>query len=383
MYNWPPNMPVAQDADKFRRGGGSIMHSCEFTNKKMAEGKHTIVVGSGKSAIDCLVAASKTGASSTLVFRTAHWPVPRYLAELVPFKWGTYSRFGHAMLQMHHSENFIASWMHSICKPVKWAWWRIVELMFRAQFRLKGDLVPNYPLEIDVFNGGQILDKQFRDLLAAGKLNVVKGSIDRFDSGKVVLTDGKELKADLAIYATGFNKNYSYFDRIVLDRMKMEQDGLWLYRNMIPPQVANVAFVGCEVTTFNNILTHGLQAVWVAKMLTNQFQLPTQGSMNHAVEIEQAWKRSWMPKKPARACTYQLHMIKYHDMLCGDMGYATRRKGWNLAAEVFSPHQATDYAALFKRGTKDSVKKYLNLHPQDIILTLLLVLYLYYYYCPF
>lgn len=52
MYNWPPNMPVAQDADKFRRGGGSIMHSCEFSDKKMVRCKKACM----HTCAPCLVA---------------------------------------------------------------------------------------------------------------------------------------------------------------------------------------------------------------------------------------------------------------------------------------------------------------------------------------
>ena len=57
---------------------GEILHSCTFNQKEQAAGKKVVVVGGGKSAIDNVVAASKGGAeSATLVYREAHWPVPR------------------------------------------------------------------------------------------------------------------------------------------------------------------------------------------------------------------------------------------------------------------------------------------------------------------
>ena len=65
--------------------------------QEVAKDKDVLVVGAGKSAVDNAVAAAKTGKSSTLLFRNAHWPVPRNLLNLLPFKWGTYSRFGHFM----------------------------------------------------------------------------------------------------------------------------------------------------------------------------------------------------------------------------------------------------------------------------------------------
>ena len=76
----------------------------------------------------------------------------------MPFKWGTYSRFGHFMLPMHYDCSPLWKYIHGVLAPVKWLWWRIVELMFKTQFGLKGDLLPKSPIELDVFGGGQILN---------------------------------------------------------------------------------------------------------------------------------------------------------------------------------------------------------------------------------
>merc|ERR1719450_1532303 len=143
------------------------------------------------------VAAAKVAAKSTLLFREVHWPVPRYLLDLVPFKWGTYSRFGHSTLPMHYDVNPLTKLLHFLALPLKWIWWRIVELMFRFQFRLSGDLVPTTRLEHDVFTGGQILSYEFRDMLRAGTVSAQKGAIARFTESGVVLADGSEIQADM------------------------------------------------------------------------------------------------------------------------------------------------------------------------------------------
>ena len=116
---------------------------------------------------------------------------------------------------------------------------------------------------------------------------------------------------------------------------------------MIPTGLPNVAFVGGEVSTFNNILTHGLQAAWLKRLLTGEFALPPRGRMERAVELERAWKRTWMPPTSARASLFQLHMPKYHDQLIKDMGEPHLRKGVNKLAEVFQPYSAADYKSLF------------------------------------
>jgi len=346
MYGTPlvPEVPGMQD---FR---GATMHAEKFQDKAVAAGQRVIVVGGGKSAIDCAVAAAKVAERSTLLFREVHWPVPRYLLDLVPFKWGTYSRFGHSTLPMHWDLNRAERCLHRLAAPLKWLWWRVVELMFRFQFRLSGDFVPTTRLDHDVFTGGQILSYEFRDMLRAGEVAARKGAIARFTETGVVLADGTEMEADLVVFGTGFTKSYAYLGACMRRQLNREQDGLYLYRNMFPTQVPDLCFVGSEVSTFNNILTQGLQALWLRHVLTGDVLLPSVESMDLVVDRERAWKRSWMPKKGDRAAILQLHKMAYHDQLCSDMGVSPHRKGWNLLAEAFAPYSAADYAGLFPRG---------------------------------
>merc|ERR1711976_1050053 len=91
-------------------------------------------------------------------------------------------------------------------------------------------------------------------------------------------------------------------------------------------RVANLCFVGAEVSTFNNILTQGLQALWLQRVLTGQISLPQPQTMDQDIENQKEWKRSWMPAKGDRAAILQLHKMKYHDQLCKDMGVKHKRK---------------------------------------------------------
>merc|ERR1712190_347334 len=148
----------------------------------------------------------------------------------------------------------------------------------------------------------------------------------------------------------------AYLDSALRERLNRQSDGLYLYRNMFPTRVPDLCFVGSEVSTFNNILTQGLQALWLRHVLTGKVALPSFEAMEKTIEMEQDWKRSWMPKKGDRAAILQLHKIAYHDQLCGDMCVNPRRKGWNLLAECFAPYSAADYADLFTPtgASKDS-----------------------------
>jgi len=345
MYG-TPFTPTYPDSELFE---GKMMHAESFQEKDIAAGKKVIVVGGGKSAIDCVNAASDVAESATLLFREVHWPVPRHLLNLVPFKWGTYSRFGHATLPTYYDAGRCERVVHTATKPLKWMWWRTVELMFRAQFRLSGDFVPDSRIEHDLFNGGQILSYDFRDKVKAKQVNAVKGTIARFTKSGVVLSDGTEMQADVVVFGTGFTKSYAYLDANTQGLLGRERDGLWLYRNMFPTRVANLCFVGAEVSTFNNILTQGLQTLWLQRVLTGQISLPSPETMDQDIENQKEWKRSWMPAKGDRAAILQLHKMKYHDRLCKDMGVKHKRKGWNIFGECFAPYTAADYRSLFQQ----------------------------------
>ena len=73
--------------------------------------------------------------------------------------------------------------------------------------------MPKYPLEIDVFSGGQILNYDYRDALKAGTVKDKMGAVDRFTEKGIVLKDGTEMEADMVIFGTGFKKSYDYFNQ--------------------------------------------------------------------------------------------------------------------------------------------------------------------------
>merc|ERR1711998_285479 len=247
----------------------------------------------------------------------------------------------------HHDVSALSWWVHCLLTPLKWLVWRLVELIFAWQFRLSGELLPTSRIEIDVFTGGQILTYEARDMIRSGALKVRKDAIARYTPDGVDLArNGVSITADLVVYGTGFVKNYNYLDADVQAQLQLQRDGLYLYRSVLPVSLPGLAFLGSEVSTFNNVLTHGLQAAWLSKLLTGAMALPPSREMQKAVEAEMNWKRTWMPSTSARAAIQQLHMPKYHDRLLADMGEAAWRKS-NPLFEMLVPYRARDYRALF------------------------------------
>ena len=108
----------------------------------------------------------------------------------------------------------------------------------------------------------------------------------------------------MVVFGTGFKKSYDYFDEATVKALDKQKDGLYLYRQIIPPNVPNLAFIGAEMSTFNNILTQAMQTLWLEKVLTKKMKLPEKEVMQERMEEEIAWKRSWMPATGSRAAIF-------------------------------------------------------------------------------
>lgn len=306
------------------------IHSSNFVDASCTANKNVVVVGGGKSAIDCAVQAAKHATQVTMLVREMHWPVPRYILGLIPFKWGTYSRLGHSLLPPHWVLTPRERVWHDFAHSIKRFVWRLLERVFAFQFGLESR--PRIPLEIDLFNGGQILTYDLRNAIRDHK-------IDWRTTSEMTPEDVSNIlkNSDLVICGTGFKNSYGVFSARVQSKLNIESDGLWLYKNMIPPKCPNLAFIGSEVSTFNNILTQNLQSRWLASQMQD---LPSRETMETYVNSEQDWKRQWMPESASRASMIQLHMTKYHDILMDDCNVRRKKNRW---WEWVLPLTARDY----------------------------------------
>ena len=130
--------------------------------------------------------------------------------------------------------------------------------------------------------------------------------------------------------------------------MQVEDDGYYLYRQMMHPNIPDLAFIGSNATTYINILTHNLQARWLTELLLGRHQLPEPEAMKVEIQQLKIWKRGIIPPSKARAATLHLHMQAYHDELIRDMGLSACLKTGALSRlkEVLAPYQPSDYAGI-------------------------------------
>ncbi|KAL3790471.1 hypothetical protein HJC23_012027 [Cyclotella cryptica] len=150
---------LPSDIDGTDKYQGQILHSSQFSDVSIAKGQRVIVVGGGKSAIDCAVEAHRAGAAHvTLLSRKAHWPTPRKIAGVIPFQYVFLSRFGTALVSAHRGvypdegTGKAVSLFRTFGWPIVGGAFYAVEALFRLQLGLFGDRSPKADV-VDDFYG--------------------------------------------------------------------------------------------------------------------------------------------------------------------------------------------------------------------------------------
>ncbi|GFR51886.1 hypothetical protein Agub_g14365, partial [Astrephomene gubernaculifera] len=327
MY-FRPFIPDIKNPGCFR---GQQLHSCHFTDPSLARGRRAVVVGAGKTAMDCVSVLKDPrvggAAEVTLVYRKAHWPMPRSLAG-VSVQQLLYNRALPAMLPPYYTAGPLRRGAALLAAPLRRLFWKSLEGVINHKFGMSTSSIvcPKVGLPADLFYGGIVLDRRAHELLANGPVATVNGAISHFVPDGVVLRDGTFHAADLVLFCTGYTKSYDFLDPDLLARLDVQKDGLYLYRNILPHNVPHMAFIGSEVSTYSNILTHGLQSLWLVSALLRAGRLPPRAAMAVDVRQQQRWRRDVMPLQRNRGSILMLYMQDYHDQLLQDMGASPRRK---------------------------------------------------------
>lgn len=348
LYSETPHIPEIAGADRF---AGQLLHSSQVRDFDMLKGRNVVVVGYGKSATDIAACAVPVAKSVRLVFRTAHWPVPRKLLGLLPFKWGMLTRLTAALIPPWVRPSPAARLLHSVGKPLPWLFWRVVEVLLRVQQRLGtriegGEtLVPAHDVLFDAYSEKTMVPRPgLIGLIRDGKIKAHRSTLSRFTETSLILGDSSEIATDCVVFGTGWSNSYDFLPEDLKRQMGETRDGLYLYRHMLHPAVPDLAFLG-RMSSFMSVTTYTLQARWLAEVLSGKVTLPPEPRMAAAISDLKAWKRSWMPESPARSGTLLLHMACYHDELLLDMGQDPLRKCGILAPlkELLVPYRASDF----------------------------------------
>ncbi len=351
LYSETPYIPDYPERASYT---GELLHISDLKTRAPLQDRKVAVIGYGKSATDAAGEAASVGKEVHLVFRDAHWPVPRKLAGLLPFKWGMLHRLTASLITPYMRPGPVARWLHGPGKPLVWIFWRLVELLLRVQFRLdtriaRGrSLLPRHPIEIDCFGESTMVPRPgFIGLIRSGRITAHLSEIERFTPKGLALRDGEEIEADCVVFGTGWKCDHGFLSAEVRQLLGEEDDGFYLYRHMLHPNLPNLLFLG-RAATFLSIVTDCIQARWLAELLAGRVTLPERKAMLAEIELMRRWKREWMPYSTARSARLLLHMTNYHDELLRDFGANPFRKRGIFAPfkELLAPYQSRDYRAI-------------------------------------
>lgn len=212
-----PTVPTIDGLDSF---AGLAFHSSHWPDDLDVTGKHVAVIGTGASSMQIVPAIAEQVEQVTIYQRTAQWarPIPRYhdpipagsqwLFEHLPFyaAWFRFSmlwRYGDGLLpflrkdpEWPHPERSVNSGNDQ--HRIEMAEHIVAELGDRTDLIEK--CMPTYP----PYGKRILLDNGWFSTLTRPNVELVDRGVERLTPTGVIDADGVERRADIVVFATGF-----------------------------------------------------------------------------------------------------------------------------------------------------------------------------------
>lgn len=334
-----PYTPQFDGQDQF---AGKILHSSQLTDPETIKGKCVVVVGAGKSALDCATFAAQQAASATLVFRKPHWMIPRYFGKTRVDK-VLFNRFSILFFPPYHRAKKPEKIIRTVATPFFWVWRTAVDKVIKRLSGMPDTMIPEVPLNAGLENNG--IGAEFYQILKDGQVEIRRTRIMSYSGAdKIQLESGEELDADVVIFATGWQQNVTFLDEDL--RNSIRKDGWFrLYRHILPPQERHLGFVG-YASSGNAPLTSEISAHWLSQFFRGELSLPDELAMELEIDKVQQWTQKVFPRRN-EGYFIGAYIGNYIDELMQDMGLPKWRTG-NLFTEYWGPFWATRYRDVTK-----------------------------------
>jgi dimethylaniline monooxygenase (N-oxide forming) len=234
---WPnPSYPGTFD--------GEQIHAHDYRSGEQLVGRDVVVVGAGNSAMDIAVQASYRASSTTLSVRRGQWVLRKML------------------LGRPSDQIALPGWV---------PWWA-TGARLRLGAVLSGSLT-RYGLPKPRHRPGQshpVQSELIRARLAAGAITPRPG-IERLDGDRVVFVDGTSTRADLIVWATGYQVSFPFLDP---DLVVAEGNELPLWKRTVHPDLPGLYFVGLLQPVGAVMPLAEAQGAWIAEILKGEYVAP-------------------------------------------------------------------------------------------------------------
>lgn len=228
-----PNIPKFEGTELFK---GEQQHSSQHKGPEQYKGKNVIVLGANNSAHDICAALWENDAKVTMIQRSSTHVVRSNSLMEVVLK-GLYSEeamqngittqkadlifasIPFKVMPHLHKELF-----DEIRRRDKDFYDRLEKRGFLLDF---GDDNSGLFMKYLRRASGYYIDVGASELIANGDINLERGNIVKIKEHSVVLDNGKELPADLIVYATGFSSMNFWVAKIVSQEMADKVGKVW------------------------------------------------------------------------------------------------------------------------------------------------------------
>ena len=315
-----PFVPSFEGADEFRKAGGQLLHTSEFTQEEDARGKHVIVVGYGKSSCDLARAMLGVSASTTVVVRNLIWKIPKKLMNVLNFKFLFLNRLGEGLFRYIRLEGFEKFLHGPVGRPIRNSMLSSVQSLVTKQLKLNElGLHPNKPLETIARSTISLVSDGFYEAIKSSDIRMIKGAeIKKLSPGRALLSTGEEIPADIVVCGTGWRQEAPFFDEATQSKITDHEGDFRLYRSMIPVGVPNIAFNGYNSSFFSQ-LNCEIGALWIVDYLNGGHQLPSIDQQNSHIDRRLEWMKERTDGKHSKGTNiipFSMHNI---DELLDDM----------------------------------------------------------------
>jgi dimethylaniline monooxygenase (N-oxide forming) len=324
-----PFVPPVQGRERF---AGAVLHSSQLTTPEIMRGRRVIIVGAGKSALDCAALAAREAAAATLVFRSAHWMLPRYIFSRVRMDRVFVTRAAEMLLPRYHRPTRAETLLHGPCAPLLRLWWQAQSRLILRLCRTPPALVPDTPLPSGLESSG--VGTEFFEVLAEGRLESRRATITAFSGGHAVTLDtGETLEADVVVFATGWRQDVSFLEPDLRDEVCRE-GRFHLYRHILPPGEPRLGLVG-YASSIACPFTSEMAAHWLSQCFRGDLTLPDRDAMEREIARVHEWLGDVLPARP-EGYFIGAYIAHYIDDLLRDMGLPVRRTR-SVLREYFAP----------------------------------------------
>jgi cation diffusion facilitator CzcD-associated flavoprotein CzcO len=242
-----PLMPEFAGMEDFT---GASWHSSLWRHDVDLTDRNVVLIGSAASAVQIVPEIAKVARKVTLFQRTANYVIPRHDRRYTAFeKWC----FRHVPLYEKLYRLYLFLRYDWLAYPVvktsednlqrRWVLRQFRRLLTKSipDPELRAKLTPDYPIGCKRV----LISDNFYSSLMLDNVELVTAGIERITAGGVLDASGTEHKADVIVFATGFDTQGHHTDQRIIGPRGRSLSEAWAR--------APIAYEGCMVAGFPNL----------------------------------------------------------------------------------------------------------------------------------